>query len=149
MVYGIFNVRKDVNECDCTRGCTDTVRESALKVDSGEKFRHRSGESNLCRQRAGPMLYHLSWITTPPHLPWSCISWYFASFLLHWETSANRTTAIRVLSFFMVVNFLSSFLSFFLPLLSPHNCFFISSILQPSRSRETIFPLFAAGLFKE
>ena len=31
MEYGIFNVRTYVNECDCTRGCTDTVRESALK----------------------------------------------------------------------------------------------------------------------
>ena len=24
MDYGIFNVRTDVNACDCTRGCTDT-----------------------------------------------------------------------------------------------------------------------------
>ena len=31
--YGIFTVRTDVNACDCTRGCTDTVRESALKTD--------------------------------------------------------------------------------------------------------------------
>ena len=35
MDYRTFNVRTDVNVCDCTRGCTDTVRESALKVDSG------------------------------------------------------------------------------------------------------------------
>ena len=33
MDYGIFNVRTDVNACDCTRGCTDTVRDSALKAD--------------------------------------------------------------------------------------------------------------------
>ena len=26
---GIFNMRTDVNACDCTRGCTDTIRESA------------------------------------------------------------------------------------------------------------------------
>ena len=38
MDYGIFNVHADVNECDCTQGCTDTVRESALKVDSGRKI---------------------------------------------------------------------------------------------------------------
>ena len=31
----IFNERTDVNVCNCTRGCTDTVRESALKADSG------------------------------------------------------------------------------------------------------------------
>ena len=28
MDYGIFNVHTDVNACDCTRGCMDTVRES-------------------------------------------------------------------------------------------------------------------------
>ena len=37
MDHGIFNVRKDVNACDCTRGFPDTVRESALKVDPGRK----------------------------------------------------------------------------------------------------------------
>ena len=35
MDYKIFNMCTDVNACDCTQGCTDTVRESALKVDSG------------------------------------------------------------------------------------------------------------------
>ena len=35
--YRIFIVRTDVNACDCTRGFTDTERESALKVDSGQK----------------------------------------------------------------------------------------------------------------
>ena len=30
----IFHVRTDVNACDCTRECMDTVRESALNVDS-------------------------------------------------------------------------------------------------------------------
>ena len=37
MDYRILNERTDVNACDCTRGCTDTVRESALKVDFGRK----------------------------------------------------------------------------------------------------------------
>ena len=37
MQYGIFNVHTDVNACDSTRGCTDSVRESALKVDSRKK----------------------------------------------------------------------------------------------------------------
>ena len=32
--YGILIVCTDVNACDCARGCTDTVRESALKADS-------------------------------------------------------------------------------------------------------------------
>ena len=51
-----------VNACDCTRGCTDTVRESPLKVDSGRKIPCGTGESNLRRRRAGSMLYQLSYI---------------------------------------------------------------------------------------
>ena len=43
-------------------GCTDTVRESALKVDSGRKIPCRTGESNLRRRCAGPILYQLSYI---------------------------------------------------------------------------------------
>ena len=54
--YGIFNVHTDVNACDCTRRCTDTVRESAPKLDSGDKdpVLHRRIEpaSAACR----PML---------------------------------------------------------------------------------------------
>ena len=46
-------------------GCTDTVRESAPKVNSGRKIPCRTGESNLRRKRAGPMLYQLSYIPTP------------------------------------------------------------------------------------
>ena len=38
-------------------GCTDTVRESALKVDSGWKVPCRTGESNLPQRRATPKLY--------------------------------------------------------------------------------------------
>ena len=43
----------------------DTVRESALKVDSGRKIPCRTGESNLRLRRAGPMLYQLSYIPIP------------------------------------------------------------------------------------
>ena len=56
--YAIFNnVRKDVNACGRPRGCTDTVRESSLKVDSGRKIPSHTGESNLPRRRAGSRLY--------------------------------------------------------------------------------------------
>ena len=65
MGYGIFNVRTDVNACDCTRRCTVTVRESALKVDSERKIPFRTGESNLRQPRAGPTLYQLSYIPIP------------------------------------------------------------------------------------
>ena len=47
MDYGIFNEHIDVNAYDCTRRCTDTVRESALKVDTRRNIPCRTGESNL------------------------------------------------------------------------------------------------------
>ena len=46
-------------------GCTDTVRESALKVDSGRKILSHTGESNLPKQHASLMLYQLRYIPTP------------------------------------------------------------------------------------
>ena len=58
-------MRTDVNACDCTRGRTDTERESALKVDSGNEIACRTGESNLRQRRAGPTLYQLSYIPSP------------------------------------------------------------------------------------
>ena len=39
-----------------------TLQESALKVDSGRKISHCTGESNLPQQRAGLTLYQLSYI---------------------------------------------------------------------------------------
>ena len=47
MNYRVFNVRTDANACDCTRGCTDTIRESALKVDSGRKIPSRTRSDAL------------------------------------------------------------------------------------------------------
>ena len=80
MDYAIFNVRADINACDSTQwrgggrrerrggcGSTDTVKEYALKVNSWRKIPCRTGDSNLRRQRAGPILrYQLSYI---PNLP--------------------------------------------------------------------------------
>ena len=45
-------------------GCTDSVRESALKVDSARKTKIpcRTGESNVPHRRAGSTLYQLSYI---------------------------------------------------------------------------------------
>ena len=62
MDHRIFNVRTDVNAYDCTRGCTDTARESALKIESKTKIPCRTGEPNLCQRRAGPTPYQLSHI---------------------------------------------------------------------------------------
>ena len=64
MDYGIFNVRTDVNAYDCARGCLDTVRESALEVDSGRKIPCHTRQSSLCHWRAGLTLYQLSYVPT-------------------------------------------------------------------------------------
>ena len=62
MDYGIFNVRTDLNTCDCTQGYTDTVRKSALKFDSGRKI--------LCRTCVGnvPVCCPTKWATFPPRV---------------------------------------------------------------------------------
>ena len=62
MDYGILNERTNVNASDCTWGCTGTLRESALKVDSRGKIPCCTGESNPCQLCAGPMLYQLGYI---------------------------------------------------------------------------------------
>ena len=84
MGYMILNVCTDVNACDCTRGCADTVRESALKADSGRNIPCRTGDSNLRQRRASPMIYQLSYILTP----------FFLFFLLHksQRTSTKQTS---------------------------------------------------------
>ena len=60
-----FNMCTDVNTCDCTWGYMDTVRETALKVDSGRKMPPCTRELNLCQWCASPMLYQLNYIPTP------------------------------------------------------------------------------------
>ena len=47
-------------------GCTDTVREAALKIDSGRKTPCGTGELNLHQWCAGSMLYQLSYIPALP-----------------------------------------------------------------------------------
>ena len=58
-------MRTDVSACNCTRGCTDTKRESALKVDSGKKIPCHTRESNLHQPHDSLMLYQLHYI--PSH----------------------------------------------------------------------------------
>ena len=70
MVLRIFHLRSDVNVRDCKRGCRDTVKDSALKSDSGRNIPCRIGESSLRRRRAGPMLFQLSYI--PISKPLTC-----------------------------------------------------------------------------
>ena len=53
----------DVNANDCTRGCTDTVREAAVKVDFWRKIHCRIGELNLHQRRVGLTLYLLTFIS--------------------------------------------------------------------------------------
>ena len=61
----IFDVRTNVNVCNCTGRYSDTDRESALKVDSGRKIPCRIGHSNVRQRRASPTLYQVSCIPTP------------------------------------------------------------------------------------
>ena len=77
-VFGIFNMLTDVDACDCTRGCTDTLRESTLEVDSGRKIPCCTRDLNLGQyctwlfsQR---MLYQLSY-PCPNILLVICQSW--------------------------------------------------------------------------
>ena len=62
MDYGVFNVRTDVNACDCTRGYMDTVRESVLKLECCRKnpLPHRGIEpaSATFRSNALPTELH-------------------------------------------------------------------------------------------
>ena len=64
MDYRTFNMHTELNARSCTRGCTDTIRESALKVDSGRKIPCGTGELNLRQQCARPVLSQLSDIPT-------------------------------------------------------------------------------------
>ena len=60
-VFGVFNVRTDVDACEAGTG---TVRESALKVDSGTKLTRRTGDSNprqFCPWLFSRTLYQLSY----------------------------------------------------------------------------------------
>ena len=61
MDYRIFNVRTDVNACDCTQRRMDTVKESALKVDSEKNpLLHQGIEpvSAVCKSDALPTELH-------------------------------------------------------------------------------------------
>ena len=51
MEYKIFDVLTDAGAFDCTQGCADTVRESALKADSGNY--EKKGSRKSCLKRGG------------------------------------------------------------------------------------------------
>ena len=66
MECSIFHVRTDVNACDCTEGCMDTKRESALKVDSGKKSLAAPGNWTCA---SGLMVRcSTTWVTSHPHV---------------------------------------------------------------------------------
>ena len=54
-------------------GCTDIVRASALKADSGRKIPCRTGEFSPCQQRAGLTLCQLSYILAPFFACFACL----------------------------------------------------------------------------
>ena len=102
MDYRIFNVRTDVNACSCTRGCTDAVRESALRVDSGIKkklkiknpLRYRGIEpaSATCRSDAlQPELYpHLAVLISQPSTSYRSVSASSAYLMVEWKVEYSR-----------------------------------------------------------
>ena len=57
MDHRIFNMRADVNECYCTQGCTDTVRESALKVELHTRSLLTKGTGELYWGRNTQLVY--------------------------------------------------------------------------------------------
>ena len=57
MDYRIFNVHRDVHACDCTQGCTDTVRESALKVELHTRSLLTKGTGELYWGRNKQLVY--------------------------------------------------------------------------------------------
>ena len=65
-VFGIVNVRTDVDAFDCTGGCTNTERKSTQKVDSGRKIPCRTRESTrsqYCAWLSCPAFYQLTHCT--------------------------------------------------------------------------------------
>ena len=59
-----FNMCTDVDACDCTWGCRDATRESAMGVDSRREIYCHTGDPNPCQYCAwlfGQMLYQLSY----------------------------------------------------------------------------------------
>ena len=64
----LSRTKRSLTFAKMSRGCTDAVRESALKVDSWRKIPCCTGESKLRQRRAGPTLYQLSYIPNPPQM---------------------------------------------------------------------------------
>ena len=96
MDYGVFNVHTDVNACDCTRGCTKPVGESALKVDwKKNPLPHQGIEpvSAVCRSDALATELHLH------HHPKFCKTkkkflnlhlWFFCFYVRHFAGLNSR-----------------------------------------------------------
>ena len=59
---GSLTCAETLMHVNCTQECTDTIRQSALKADSGKKIPCCTREPNLHQQHAGTMLYQLSYI---------------------------------------------------------------------------------------
>ena len=83
-VFGIFNVHSHVDACNCTWKLYGTVRESAVKADSGRKIHCCAGESNSRHYHAWlfvPMLYQMSHFifiaTDPRDVSLTVSAWYF------------------------------------------------------------------------
>ena len=83
MNYRIFNVRKDVNASDCTRECTDTVKESALKCDPGRETSVKFETKLIVKMSVVPLCSHLQFLAIIKfqHYGHSCTVSFFFPFL--------------------------------------------------------------------
>ena len=70
---GVFDVGSNVNACDCSRGCANTVRESAQKVDSvGDKSFAAPVSRTYVSSAPDPTSYQAElhpWPQPPVHIP--------------------------------------------------------------------------------
>ena len=81
----IFNVRTDVNECDCTRGCTDTRKRACTESWLWEKnsLPHRGIEPASAAWRSDALT---NWATSPPSRRCCCCCFWHGRFLFSFVT---------------------------------------------------------------
>ena len=105
MDYRIFDVRTDVNACDCTRGCTNTVRESALKADCGREEKSLAAPGNRTSVSGVPVRCSTNWVNLPPH----CLSVFVFLFCFSFFCVCVETVVLSLVHYSSLARLFSSF----------------------------------------
>ena len=121
MDYKIFNVRTDVNACDCTRGCTDTVRQrvctkSWLWEKNPLPHRGIDPSSAACRSDALPTELHHHLDLRTRILPQSFFFFFFSCFFFkgnQWTPSQLSLSKVVMEGFLSSSSSSSSFSPYF------------------------------------